>query len=504
MKLGQASVYKGDRLLSENRTLLICGVVAWLIASAGTLIATGATKMTASPAALYLSTRCSVGFGFIILLVLSLGRILLRRVWSKNLGYILGAFIGLMCLGIGINMAGWCPDGDTTAPVLHGLSTDSGRDWAVASAMYEGRALPFPSNTGYPLLLVVVWSVFGKGILAPVLLSAVCMALAAMVCSAVAVNLLPHLTGRKVAVCAAGMFALVPNILWHGTLLMKEGVVCLAFGLCVLTLSQAWRGKITMCGIASGASGALALMVVRSPVGWFLMLGALMAALHIFFSRKSGRWGAGFNGALFMILLSGVTVVGGERFRGTHDASFKYIVTDLSEGNEYLQINMFGYKSVQSYRELIGDYYTTPLYERVGKLPLMATAQYFPPFPWNFNRDRMISHFVPWAHLPLWYIVGGIVLAYYVLCVGRRSRAAGLMTWSLWVLLVWCGIAIASAGSVARYWLPLLPAMLPLGVQAAYCVRRKIVPVRVSVCYGVAYAALVITGLIVSYFYLKP
>ena len=70
------------------------------------------------------------------------------------------------------------------------------------------------------------------------------------------------------------------------------------------------------------------------------------------------------------------------------------------------------------------------------------------------------------------------------------------------MLLCWLGIAYSSGGTVARYWLPQLPAMIPLGLQAVACVRRGQITTRVATVYSITYFLLLVAALISAYRFL--
>jgi len=476
--------------------MLIAAVTAWLVAAAAALIATGATRMTSPPAALDMAVDLALGAGCVIVPGLLVSRYILRRVWSCQLAGVLALFAALMCVGVAINVAGWCPDFCSEAPELAGTASDSGREWMVAQALYTDSPLPFPANTGYPLLLCALWRLTGVNIIAPALLSALCMLLTAAVATRVALVMLPSHSPRQVGLWSAATFAAVPSIVWYGTLAMKEAPVCLAFALCTYTLAIAWKGRLEVSSLLSGGIGCLMLMLLKSPLAWLLVAGTAMAAIRIFVIRSSQHIQRSTASSLFLLLAAGATLAGGAQFR-VHPAVDFIHGEQRGEFNpqEYLQDNMFADPSTHSYARVLGPYYTLPVGEKLLRLPFTATAQYFPPFPWNFTRDVHIGRFVGYAHLPLWYLVGGMALGYLVLCAGRKGRSGGLGLWSAWIAVCWCVIAFCSAGSVGRYWLPLLPAIIPLALQFAACVRRRNPGIRPTVIYTSSYILLLAIGL---------
>lgn len=493
-----------SRSITDTRALLMSCAGAWLTVAAAALIATGTIRMTAPEKALDLSRQIALWSLPAIVLSLLICRVALRRIWSKSLGYILAALAALTCIGVAVNTAGWCPDFDAASPDFGGMYTDQEREWNVACAIANGNTLNFTPNKGYPILISFLWNIFGHSILPIAFFNAFCTVLAAGTTAAATSRLLPHLQAPKAAACAAALFATVPSIAWYGSICMKEAPVILAMSLCTYTLASIWRGRLSISALASIALGGMMLLLLKSPLGWWVMLGACAVAAHSLLSRKKRQREGSLSGALCVMLVAVAVVAGGREFRSKPDSLLFQTQEHTTPRVESLDSAMLGYSTVRPYAEILGSYYTIPLEARLARLPFTATAQYFPPFPWNFNRDSAIGRFVPWAHMPLWYIVGGCVLGFAVLCMFRRGRAASLGLWSAWVGACWCGVAIVAAGSVARYWLPILPAMIPMAVQFLACARRGTISRRTLAVYSFSYLLLLIAGLMAAYISLNP
>lgn len=492
----------GFRERDGIRSLLVPCVGAWLVAAAAALLATGSTRMNAPEGAIILSRQLALGAAAVIIPSLCLCRLALRKVWTRQLGYVLAALAAVVCVGVAVNVGGWCPAFDPSTPDL-GPYTDPTREWETATSLQQGALPDSIFNRGYPMLLCLLWRVFGHSVLPPAFFSAFCTVLAGGTVAATAVRLLPQLNAAKTATCAALLFALVPSVAWYGALCMKEAPVILAMALCTYTLATAWRGPLTPGAFASIATGGGMLLVLKSPLGWWLLLGACASAAHTLRDRRAGREFPGSAaGALCVMLVAAAVVAGGRSFRAhPDDTLFRSQARDLPRYAS-LDSTMLGYSTVRPYAGIIGSYYSATPGEKLAKLPLAAAAQYFPPFPWNFTRDTAIGRFVPWAHLPLWYLTGGCVLGFVILCLFRRRRAASLGLWCAWAAVCWCGTAYASAGSVARYWLPLLPALIPCAVMFLACARRRLISARDLKIYSSSYVVLLAAGLTAAYIFL--
>lgn len=249
--------------------------------------------------------------------------------------------------------------------------------------------------------------------------------------------------------------------------------------------------------ILASALGALILLWLKYLLCVFIVLGAALAAVRVFSARRKGLKGS-LNAPLCVILMGAAAIAGGHSFsRSSIDQRtlvYHYDETELRQ-DSIMDNLMLWAPSYSGYRKILGGYYVNSTASRIARLPFTASAQYFPPFPWNFTRDTQIGRFVPWAHLPFWYMVGGLVLAYYIFCAFNRRRRGGMAWWSLWVALCWLGIAYVSAGSVPRYWLPLVPAMIPMGLQVAACVRSGAISRKAISIYSITYLVLLAAAL---------
>lgn len=466
------SVKSGDnvhiqtgRVMSLQKGWLISAAGAWLVASFIALLSSGCTAMGAPASALDLAVQLSVAFSIIIIVPMLAGRLALGRDWSNKIALALALFMCIICAGIAINMKQWCPAANFWTPTLAEWS-DPAREWEYSLAYYL-RGFTDPCvNMGYPILISTVWYLIGGGLLTAVSLSAISIGLTGVCVLIIARRLQPG-GGSMRLLTALILFCIVPSLWWYGSIMMKETLVCLAYALTAIALIDAFGGRITLCGIITGALGGLLLMIIKGPMGWFTLAGAVIAAISLCIRKRGGKYGGGFNGALYMALVSVAIIAGSHYTRNVPDSNFiapKEGAATTKALNNSMEDEMFKSEALQSYRKLLGDYYSRPLWERALKLPVSMTAQYMLPLPWHFTRDKCLGPFVAVAHLPFWYITGGLILGYFLLCWWRKG-AGGMNGWALWLLLSWAGIALASGGSVGRYWLPLIAPMVPLGTQ---------------------------------------
>lgn len=426
----------------------------------------------------------------------------LRDLWSKRLGYLLTAAAAVMCIGISVNIEGYLsPEGSWTDPVFPAY-TDIIDHYSAADEVYHHRDIVM-HNQGYPLMVGMLMRVFGTGLSAPLILNMMLM-LVGIACSArLSAILIDSSDKKKLAFWGALLCGSIGSILWYSTMLMKEAGVVAGTGLfCVGIASLSVKRKMSVGAVVCVAAGSLLLLLLKSPLGWFCAAGVV-----ILFTRwqrgDAAKYQWLYRRGILLMLICAAIIAGGSRLRYAADSSFVTAST-ASDPDKDMQFSMLGYNTVQKYATLIPGYFERPLWQRAAILPMTAAAQYFPPFPWNYMRDSDLSNFVWCAHLQeMWYVTGGLILGYFVLCFGRRRKSGGLSRWALWWAVCWLGVALASGGTVARYWLPFVPMGIPLALQCVRAVRNGIVKRRAFVGWSVAYGVMLIGGLIAAYRFLN-
>lgn len=489
------------RHLTRRQAMWLCALMAWIVGALSAFIYFHAGGVQADDIGQRVqgAVLCTGWFGVTAFTAMPICRALMDEMWSRRLGLALGLLLALMFVGITINLAQYtlCDGGTWEEPVL-GAWSDAEREYRIALCSALGEPLPHSNAYGYPLFVGVLMRLFGPSVLVPLLVNAVCIFAAAAVTGAVSVALLPHLNRRKTALWSAVMFALIPSMPYYGTMLMKEAPVILSFALTTLMIADIYVGRFRVRSAVAGAIGASGLMLFKSPLGWMLMVGAVIALWHQWTvnRRLTGSMRAGTLCALLLCL---AVLAGGRAYRPISD--FSLVQRTQGEANNG---TMLGYGTTQKYATLVDDYYDTGVGARLTRLPLACAAQWMPPFPWNWTRDAALGPFVWWAHLAfLWYIVGGVCLGYFALCCWRSRTSGGLPLWGLWWVICYVAVAYASAGSVARYILPFIPLLIPLGLQTAATVRHGLINRRAARVYGGCYTVAICVALILAYNFLK-
>lgn len=426
-------------------------------------------------------------------------RAALRKVWSQSLGYLLIATATIVGVGIGVNLSGYCAmPGGWVNPDL-GLWTDQQREWAKMTEYLNTGNTNLETNTGYIFLNAFLEKLTGQGIVASLLLNMIFTIGTVGASGYLSSVLLEGKNASRTTFYGALASASVASIIWYGTIFQKEAGVTFAFTLCGIALAKLLRRRFDSSAVVCGAIGGLLLMLLKGPMGWFVMAGTLIMCAR--YCRKNPPRNLRlYSYGIFMMLVSSAVIIGGREFRvlKNMDSLVGKNVTD--NDTEW----MVGYPSVERYAELIPAYFQSGPLHRVALLPLTATSQYFPPFPWNFTRDREEGRFVWYSHLSIfWYALAGAALGYIVLCMKRKRLRGGLGRWTLWWIVCYLGVAYFSGGTVARYYLPFVPCLVPVSLRFVQCVRAGLISAKSVKIYSAVYLVLLVGALISAYLFLQ-
>ena len=87
------------------------------------------------------------------------------------------------------------------------------------------------------------------------------------------------------------------------------------------------------------------------------------------------------------------------------------------------------------------------------------------PLPWAFSRAVVFGPSAAFAHISFpWYALGGILL-YYAVALWRRSPRGVALSFGYGLLLTML-TAFMTGGTISRYCLPWLPALVPAAAWA--------------------------------------
>lgn len=481
------------------KDLLWSIICVWVVGMIASLLAFRTFSLSTPPLYIEYAKMCSIGFGITSVISVLLGRMTLGKLWSSPACLVFSAAVAVMFIGIAINMAGYTASfgGSWSSPALKPDDV-SGICYQVARELADGCTPEFYQSRGYPTLLMWMFGLFGKGILAPLLLNALAMTLTIALSGRVAVMLCSGGDAKRRAWTAMLLCALIPNIIFYGTILTKEALSTCGISLAALLLADLYHGKARVSTLLPAAVGMLLITLTRSQLSYAVALLSVLCFLHSWL-RRTGTLAGRTNSIIAALLLCVSSLLAGQCFKP--GPTYQLL---LSENAEYNNSVMMDFESVQEYAGLIGNYYEKSPINRLAYLPVASAVQYFPPFPWNYTRDLSTAHFVPYARLSvLWYFVGGLVLAYFALCIYRRQASGSLQLWAIGALLCYLSVAYLSAGSVARYYLPFTSLCIPLALQVLLNIRHQVISHKIATVYASTYGVLICIGLAIAYNFLK-
>lgn len=482
---------------SDRMRLQMAFIGSWIVVAAATVLAFRMPVEAAGAQRLDHVAGFLVGYALCAGAALLLARLLLHRVWSLRLGYLLCAFAALTGLGIGLNLSGYCSFPGTWLDPDLGDWTDATRDWHYAEKyMATGQLSPYAAN-GYIVLSGTLMKIFGCNVAVP-LLANLLFAFGTVAATGYLCAIFFPRRAKEAAFRGALAVACVGSLAWYGSIFQKDAGVAFGFALCGIAAAKLLKERFDTALVVCGAAGGLLLMLLKGPMGWFLIVG--ICAVCARFCRKAPqRYRRLYCYGIYMLLVSAAIIAGGRHWRQNDP------VERVAGGApaEFAQ-GMAGYQTVERYAELIPGYFQAPPAERIVKIPLAAAAQYFPPFPWNYTRDTSLGKFVWIAHINwAWYLIGGAALGYLILCAFRRRKGGDMERWAIWFAVCYLGMAYYSGGTVARYLLPLVPLAVPMAMQFSRCVRERLLSRRKALVYCVTYCVMLAAGLVSAYVYLK-
>lgn len=485
----------------DSRTrLLMVYVAGWLVVTMALALSFHTGTEHRSDLLLDRLAHVSLGYALCSGVALIATWVCLRNIWSARLGYVLIGAMTVAGIGMAVNLGGWCSFPGTWENPDFGIGTDTAREWEwIMWRRSTGGFMPF-SNIGYTAIAAFTSDRLGPGISGPLLLN-IMMLCGTLGCTArIATLLLDTKDKSRTAFYAALCMAAVASVIWYATIPMKEMSVTFAFTLFAVAIARLYKkGKLDGAAVVAAAAGGFLIMMVKSPMAWFLMAGVCAACAR--FSRHKpqmhlSRYAAG----IYLLIICGAAVKYGDEMRAIKGTA-TIVGKDVAENDAAW---MDGYVTVQRYGKLIPGYFQSGPEHRAALLPLTAAAQFFPPFPWNYTRDTTIGRFVWYAHLSLgWYLVAGAALGFLALCIRRRKTRGALGRWAVWWIACYLGVAYFSGGTVARYYLPFIPCLIPLSLRFAGCVRHGLVSRRSAVIYASIYATALAVGLTAAYIFLK-
>ncbi len=381
--------------------------------------------------------------------------------------------------------------GTTAYPVLQ--NPDSAHYYADALATAgDAAGVPASANRhGYGVIISWLWHITGITIVAPIILNMLFTLLSIAICGIISRRILAPYTNfspRQITSCAMIMAASVCYYLNSGTLLLKESGLCFAIVLCLLSLTSHFNRptntKSEFLFWIYFITGISLLIFLRHSFILFI-------ALAILITMPWNKYGIINSSAKLAICIVAWTCAGlvMNGFDITRQA------TDIVTGTHISDSYFYDLPQHATYNNMVGDYFSYSIAERIAWLPISAVTQFLTPFPWNFCRDTIYGYTLAYAHISYpWYAVAGLVVFFLFYrckqspCALRRITYAGITLWFIPAYLF--------AGTVSRYTLPLLPLLIPAAVYVWFQYRH----LRAFKTWVIIYALAMCATLIICYF----
>ena len=378
-----------------------------------------------------------------------------RRSWSTATGHYVLLATWLLMAAISIeNVMVWtAPDGATAEWPF--FESDSRGYYAWALHYYDGRCdAPPVAFPGLPFMMLVLWELFGVNVVWPVAMN-VCFTLMAIVIAAWTTVRLLHgrqqarpdrWLGNAALVCGMLLFFLLSE----STCILKEAAVALSMSAVGLVLAVFVTDRhLQAKHYAAFVAACLLLAFTRTTYMYFVLLALGIIAL--------GNIKTHVPHTVLLVVLALIAFIAGD---SVAYYSFERHVSIISGGERMQRLFMVG-QSQQPYLDMVGNYFTYPIWRRLLLLPLSCSVQFIIPFPWIYEGWTTLHEATARCGFG-WYAVGGTALFYYAAMSWRRRYWLG--TWAWVPAIIFATIAYVTAGSVSRYVLPVEVMFIPVTV----------------------------------------
>lgn len=225
--------------------------------------------------------------------------------------YIAIASLAIFVVAFGVRLLSW-----------HDTRREVGKVQTVVAADYQNAARLFRqegvrgffSSTGpladpsllghppgYPIVIAIVWSVFGESNTTIQLLQLICDALAAVLIFLIAIELLPFAAGAISGV----LVAFAPQFSWNSVLLLPDTLAVFPLILSVYFLTRGWKDSRLFWVISAGVCVGLSCWLRANAL---LMAPFLAVATFVLFDTKRRLKFAGAFLAAALIVIAPLTI----------------------------------------------------------------------------------------------------------------------------------------------------------------------------------------------------
>ncbi|MDE6207731.1 MAG: hypothetical protein K2M55_07985 [Muribaculaceae bacterium] len=366
-------------------------------------------------------------------------------------------------LGVGFAVNSWwfttAADASAQCPAL--LNDDAATVWQRMAEYRLGLAAGDVRSFGYAIVLCHIIPTWVPQLQAIILLNIACTLVSIVLIGAAAQRALapgtpqadgtsaPH-TARNIAGWAMAAMAINGYFMSSGVIIIKDAWSVLLMAVLIFVLADG-RRSIVACrparalivpGIVLAADLGLC-MLIRPQMLIFmaLALGVWMVALP----RSYRQW---------MLLLS-AAAIGLYMYASSANLSGQ-LIRDGEDINFFMHYNP---DRLNAYSLISPAYSNLDIPEKIVRLPFSLAVQFFTPLPMGFTRHIAFGPSTILAHVSYpWYAVGGLFLFFCFFCF--RGAPSALKAMAIFAILAWVATAYPTGGTVSRYCLPWLPAVV--------------------------------------------
>ena len=327
--------------------------------------------------------------------------------------------------------------------------------WALNK--YDGRVpatgMAFP---GFPLMMLALWKVFGLSVVWPQAMNLMFTLTSVVLTGMTTRRLLSHRVSVSPAALLTGGMLLCCLLMYYfvmGTSILKEGSIMIAismagFALAAMEADDLERHSQRRDFVLFVMACAL-LAMVRTTYLYFVLLGLIMMTLS--HPRRDWRMSVIMLGVIVAALLGGNALAAYSFDRHA----------EIAGGGWNMQRFYVTGESAQFYHDMLNYYFLYSVWHKALMLPLTMSVQFIIPFPWCYYETPTLLNTL--GRLTYgWYIIGGFSLFYFCCVSWRRDSNMGWWPW--WAALAYAAIAYITAGSVARYVVPVQPLFIPVAM----------------------------------------
>lgn len=285
-------------------------------------------------------------------------------------------------------------------------------------------------------------------------------------------------TRQRITTMSMLMMACITHFIGRGDLFTKDAICCLIMSLILYALARCFDNRkiwpsiiiLICCGLA--ARYARPHLLIFSCMA-FVLFSFLM-------SRKNMTIPAA--AIIFFLIMYWISF---------QDKSASMLVN--GDGTTEFSLVEDNEKRMAAFSQIIPNYESLDMFRKILALPFTLAVQFLIPLPWSTGDLVEYGPTLACARFAYpWYIIGGIIIFYLVRCLRRSPRA--IMLAAIFGFLATAATAYVTGGTVSRYCLLWLPALVPCAAWVLTSGRYKEKDFRI---WAWIYGSVLVVGLVI-------